>query len=124
MSLGPGAIDVLVAHQGPYGSSIGFRGDVHGSRRLSALMEQLRPRYYVAGHAHQAVGPLEYGPTTYVGLNGLVPSRRWEPESRGLAPGCLAVIDTDGDGLSVLSAGRLRDVPSPIDFEDWWAGSR
>ncbi len=28
LALGPGAVDVLVTHQGPYGSSIGFRGDI------------------------------------------------------------------------------------------------
>jgi hypothetical protein len=121
MTLEPGGIDVLVTHQGPYGSSTGFRGDVHGSQLITALIEQLRPRFHVAGHAHQAIGPIDYGETTYLGLDGITASRRWHPEARGLQPGSLAVLDTDTRTLAPETEEWLADFATPFDFEAWCA---
>ncbi|MEX2246082.1 MAG: metallophosphoesterase [Dehalococcoidia bacterium] len=113
------AVDVLVTHEGPYGNSIGFNGDVHGSRLIGALVERMQPRFHIAGHAHQLVGPVRHGATTYLGLDGLVASRRWHPEARGLQPGCLAVLDTEAEKLSVVSDDWLTAFPTPFDFETW-----
>ena len=52
MDLGPGRIDILVTHEGPYGTSTGYHGDVHGSHMMTRLIESIKPTYHVAGHAH------------------------------------------------------------------------
>jgi hypothetical protein len=123
IAMGAGSIDVLVTHQGPYGSSTGFRGDVHGSRLMTFLVEELRPEFHVAGHAHQAIGPLTYGATTYLGLDGITPSRRWQPEARGLQRGSLAVLDTAAHTIAPINDDWLAEFATPFDFEEWSAQS-
>ncbi|HEX5414332.1 MAG TPA: metallophosphoesterase, partial [Chloroflexota bacterium] len=76
LQLGPGAVDLLVTHEGPYGSSVGYRGDTHGSPLISDLVDALRPSFHVAGHAHQVSGPRKFGSTCYLGLDGIVASPR------------------------------------------------
>jgi len=90
---------------------------------MTALIEQLRPRFHVAGHAHQAIGPSQYGRTVYLGLDGITSSRRWHPETRGLQPGSLAVLDTDAQTLTPVVEDWLADVPTPFDFEAWCAAT-
>jgi hypothetical protein len=108
LALGPGAVDVLVAHEGHYGTSTGYRGDVHGSPLLTRLLARTRPPFFLFAHAHRLIGPGAVGPTTYLGLDGLVASLKWHPEARGLRPGCLAVLDT-----AAPPAGRLWPVTEP-----------
>jgi hypothetical protein len=126
LARGPGQIDVLVAHEGHYGTSIGYRGDVHGSRLLTRLLERTRPAFFLFAHAHRLIGPGTCGPTTHLGLDGLVASLKWFPDARGLRPGCLAVLDIDPAGAP--SAGRLWPVTEPwlvtfptlpFDFDAW-----
>jgi hypothetical protein len=119
MDLKGAAVELLVTHQGPYGSSTGFRGDVHGSHLVTALVERLRPAFHVAGHAHQAIGPLQNGATTYLGLDGITPSRRWEPDVRGLRSGSLAVLDTTSGALAPVADAWLGEFVTPFDFETW-----
>jgi hypothetical protein len=119
MSLSPGSVDVLVTHEGPYGSSTGYRGDTHGSPLISDLLHHLRPSFHVAGHGHQLSGPRGYGATTYVGLDALVASRRRHPEARGLKPGCLAVLDTGARRLTPVTDEWLGDIETPFDFDTW-----
>src|SRR5690606_33744642 len=114
-------VDVLVTHEGPYGTSRGFRGDVQGSPIVTALVERLRPKWHVAGHVHTLIGPRDVGGTTYLGLAALVASRRWQPEATGLLPGCLGVLDTDADELAPVTDGWLAEFPTPFDFETWAA---
>ena len=121
LALDQAGIDVLVTHQGPYGSSTGFRGDVHGSRLMTALIERLHPRFHIAGHAHQAIGPITYGETTYLGLDGITPSRRWNPDASGLQPGSMAVLDTDTWALAPIAESWLAKFGMPFDFEAWSA---
>ena len=122
MDLGPGTVDVLVTHQGPYGSSMGFRGDVHGSHLMTRLVEHLRPAFHVAGHAHQLSGPTTIAHTTYLGLDGLVPSARWHPEEKGLKSGCLGVLDTETASLQPVTDSWLGEFETPIDFDAWSEG--
>jgi Icc-related predicted phosphoesterase len=119
MRMEPGTVDVLVTHQGPYGSGTTFRGAVAGSPMMSELIERLGPRFHVAGHLHQLVGPRRFGATTYLGLDGLVASPRWQPEARGLQPGCLGVLDTDSRTLEPVTDAWLGEFPVPLDFEGW-----
>ena len=116
---GPGTIDLLVTHEGPYDSSIGYHGDVHGSPLISRLVERIRPRIHVAGHAHQVSGPGHYGPTTYVGLDGIVASPRWHPDAVGLQAGSLALLDTARGGLTSIAEPWLRSFSKPFDFDAW-----
>lgn len=118
LALGPGQIDVLVAHGGHYGTSIGFRGDVHGSRLMTQLLEQIQPAYFLFGHAHQRIGPGQLGRTTYLGLDGLLPSVRWQPDVRGLQPGSLAVLDTAPARLQPITDAWLSPfLARPFDFD-------
>ncbi len=120
LSREPGSIDVLVSHQGPYGTTRGYRGDLHGSPAMTALIEHLRPAYHVAGHAHQLVEPRQFGRTTYMGLNSLVASARWEPDARGLQPGCMGLLDTETSSLEPLTDDWLAEFPTPFDFAPWF----
>lgn len=121
LDLGYGEIDVLVAHEGQYGTSIGFRGDVHGSMLMTRLIERTQPDYFVFGHAHQPIGPGQHGRTTYLGLDGLVASRRWQPEVRGFQPGCLAVLDTQDRSLIPVTDPWLAAFDTRQFGIDAWA---
>jgi Icc-related predicted phosphoesterase len=120
--LGAGAVDLLVTHEGPYGSSTGYHGDVHGSRLMSDLLAALRPRYHVFGHAHSTFGPTTVGATACLGLDALVASVLWHPEARGLKPGCLAVLDNSRGELRHVTEPWLAAFPTPFDFEAWARG--
>lgn len=122
LALEPGSIDVLVTHQGPYGSSTGFRGDIHGSQMISQLIERIRPSFHVAGHAHVLSGPTRFGDTSYLGLDCIVASPLYHPEAQGLQPGCLAVLDTDHGDLRPITDDWLADFETPFDFERWFDG--
>lgn len=117
-----GAVDLLVTHEGPFGSSRGYHGDVHGSALVTRLIETLQPSYHVFGHAHQILGPGQIGRTTYLGVDGLVASPIWHPEASGLKPGCLATLDTATGELQHVTDEWLASFPTPFDF-DAWAGA-
>jgi predicted phosphodiesterase len=121
MARAPGSVDVLVTHEGQHGTSTGFRGDVQGSRMVTALANRLQPRYHVAGHVHHLIGPQQRGGATYLGTAALVASARWEPDATGLLPGCLAVLDTERDVLEPVLEAWLAAFPSDRAFEDWCA---
>lgn len=120
LALEPGSIDVLVTHQGPYGSSAGFKGDIHGSRMISQLIERIRPSFHVAGHAHVFAGPTRFGDTAYLGLDVIVASPLYHPDVQGFQPGCLGVLDTDHGKLEPVTDDWLADFESPFDFYDWY----
>jgi Icc-related predicted phosphoesterase len=122
--LGTGRIDVLVTHQGAYGSSTGYYGDTHGSHLVSKLVKKLQPNFHVFGHAHQLLGPKVDGATTWLGLDGLVASPRWEPDARGLCPGCFGVLDTETGSLEPVTDTWLTEFPTPFDFGPWLSGGR
>jgi hypothetical protein len=117
LALGPGRVDLLVTHQGPYGTSVGFRGDVHGSPLITRLIESLQPRWHVAGHAHVVHGPRAFGPTTYLGIEGVIASPRWFPEKTGLQAGCLAVLDTESGELAPVMDAWLEQMDRRLDFD-------
>ncbi|MEZ4866472.1 MAG: metallophosphoesterase [Caldilineaceae bacterium] len=119
LQLAPNAVDIMVTHQGPYGSSVSRRGDIYGSPLITELIEHLRPTFHVAGHAHVLSGPQLYGQTTYLGLDCLVASPIWQPEARGLQAGCLAVIDTDKGELWPVTDEWLAAFDTPFDLEKW-----
>jgi 3',5'-cyclic AMP phosphodiesterase CpdA len=122
-SLGHGAFDVLVAHEGHYGTSTGYRGDVHGSPLMTRLLEATTPQFFVFGHAHKAIGPGWFGPTRYIGLDGLLPFRKWKPDATGFLPGSLATLDTAGGTLAPVTDSWLSSFPThPFDFDAWAGG--
>lgn len=99
-SVPPGAVDVLVTHDGPYGMSTNWNGTVQGSHTITRLIEHLQPRLHVSGHYHHMNGPRLYGPTESYALANLVPPKRrrhgadpLNPEQR-VAPGSVGVLDT------------------------------
>ena len=120
LALESGSIDVLVTHQGPHGSSAGFRGDIHGSQMISQLIERIRPSFHMAGHAHVLSGPTRFGQTTYLGLDCVVASPLYHPEAQGLQPGCLAVLDTDHGRLEPVTGDWLAEFETPFDFNRWY----
>ncbi len=116
---GPGTLNVLVTHEGPYGCSQGYRGDIGGSRRISQLVEALQPSFHVFGHAHQPIGPAKAGRTTYLGLDGLVASRLWHPEEGGLKSGCFGLLDIAEGELRPITDAWLKAFPTPFDTDGW-----
>lgn len=119
MTLPPNTVDILLTHQGPYGSSTGFRGDIHGSQLISDLIDHLQPTFHVAGHAHVVSGPRMYGQTTYLGLDCLVASPIWHPDATGLQVGCLGVIDTERNALWPVADDWLAEFDTPFNLEAW-----
>lgn len=119
MDEAPGSIDLLVTHEGPYGSSRGHRGNVLGSRLITELVERVQPAYHVFGHAHQRLGPERAGKTAWLGVDALVASALWQPDARGLKPGSLAVLDTDAGNLRHVTDAWLGAFPTPFDFDAW-----
>ncbi|HEX4817019.1 MAG TPA: metallophosphoesterase [Nonomuraea sp.] len=117
MAVAPGDVDVLVTHDGPYGMSRDRRGNLQGSAKLTALIEQLQPRLHVSGHYHHPNGPRRYGRTTSYALAQLVRPRstRWEPEpinqEQRVTAGSIGLFDTE--------TGGFEYVP-----DDWLAGVR
>lgn len=122
LALDAGYVDLLITHQGPFGSSAGFRGDIHGSRLISELLSRLQPRFHVFGHAHQQTGPQALAHTTYLGLDALVASAKWEPDAKGLKLGCFGVLDTESGDLRPIMDPWLAGFPTPFDFEEWISG--
>ena len=119
-ALPTGSIDLLVAHEGHHGTSIGFRGDVHGSAMMTRLLERTVPAFFAFGHAHQRIGPARFGRTVYVGLQGLLPFRKWQPDAAGFVPGCLAILDTRDGSLTPVTEPWLPAFPThPFDFDAW-----
>lgn len=121
MSLPSGSCDVLVTHKAPYGASRGRDGRVQGSPHISVLVEALQPRVHVFGHLHHQNGPHTNGRTVSLGLSSLVASARWQPDTRGLKPGCIAVLDTDTYQLVPITDAWLTSFPTPFRFQEWCA---
>lgn len=119
MSLPSGSCDVLVTHDAPYGVSRGRDGRVQGSARISTLVEALQPRVHVFGHLHHQNGPHTSGRTASLGLSSLVSSARWQPDARGLKPGCIAVLDADTWQLVPITDAWLTSFPTPFRFQEW-----
>ncbi len=111
-ALEPGSIDVLVTHDGPHGVGIGYHGNVQGSRRLSALVAHLQPRFHVGGHYHTLNGPHRHGATVYLGLSCLVHPARKDP-SRRIQPGAVAIFDSARGSLTPLGEGDLPTSLQP-----------
>ena len=114
----PGSLDVLVTHDAPYGISVGYHGQIQGSRLISDLVEHLQPRFHVAGHL-ALNGPRMYGRTTFLCLSSLRASIRWNPEAGGLKAGCLAVLDTATADLWPVTDAWLSSFARPLDFDTW-----
>jgi Icc-related predicted phosphoesterase len=124
MELEPGGSQVLVTHDAPFGLATGRDGQPQGSRRISTLIERLQPRFHVAGHYHHLNGPRREGKTTSLALSSLVASRRWKPDSAGLQPGCIAVLDVEAGTLTPVTDPWLTAFPTPFDFGAWLTEKR
>ena len=47
-------------------------------------------------------------------------SARWEPDARGLQPGCMGLLDTETSSLEPLTDDWLAEFPTPFDFAPWF----
>src|SRR5262249_46931222 len=101
-----------------YGISVGYYGQVQGSRLITALEERLHPSVHVTGY-YGLTGPLARGRTTLLCLNHLVASPLWHPDVRGLQVGCLASLDTVSGDLAAVDAPWLATLDRSFDFDAW-----
>ena len=125
IGLGTGTIDVLVTHDAPYGTSLGYRQDNWGSKLIERLIKETQPTFHVNGHVHHVSGPRRYGQTTSWTLSALVASARWYPELNGFELGCLAVLDTDTGTLRPITDEWMADFDTKsFDFDSWFEGFR
>jgi Icc-related predicted phosphoesterase len=115
-ALPPGTLDILVTHEPPYGVSTGFRGQVQGSPKISALIQTIVPRYLIAGYLHHIIGPRQFGRTTYLGLNVLFNARS---ERHQVEPGSMVILDTIHNTLELVTDDWLSQVPLDFSFENW-----
>jgi Icc-related predicted phosphoesterase len=115
-SLAPGAVDLLVTHDGPYGMSRNYRGEVQGSAKLTRLLEHLQPPLHISGHYHHPNGPRVYGRTTSYALAQLVRPRVTRGESAPPNPrqrvndGSLGLLDTETGAFGYLDEVWLAEV--------------
>lgn len=102
--LGPGAVDILVTHDGPIGSP-----------RIRALIDRLEPVLHVSGHYHHADGPRRYGVTVSWQLDQLVAAktnrrRPWKDNPHQVVRPCaLGVFDADA-GFSYVTGEWLAET--------------
>lgn len=108
MRIPTGVVDLLVTHDAPFGIGT-YRGRLQGSPMISALIENLQPRYHVAGHYHHMNGPRAYGKTVYLGLCCLLHPLRRDP-TRSVQPGSLALLDTETDEFRHVTEDWLETV--------------
>lgn len=66
--LSPESVDILICHDGPYGTSLRNTPDA-GSQTIRDLVKRLRPRILVYGHYHDPPDPYHIGDTRCVCLN-------------------------------------------------------
>jgi Icc-related predicted phosphoesterase len=111
-------VDVLATHDAPYGISVGYYGQVQGSRLITELEERLHPSVHVTGH-YGLTGPFARGGTTFLCLNHLVALPLWQPDVRGLQVGCLASLDTASGDLAPVDAPWLATLDRSFDFDAW-----
>jgi Icc-related predicted phosphoesterase len=110
-------LDVLVVHEPPYGVSTGYRGQVQGSAKITALLEAITPRYLIAGHLHHVIGPQQFEPaTTYLGLNVLFNARS---QRHCVEPGSMVILDTTLNQLELVTEDWLEEIKQNFAFEDW-----
>ena len=117
----PGEIDVLVTHDAPYGINVGFKGKVQGSKKITHLIEQVQPKYLIAGHYHHMNGPRKYGRTIYMGLNILVPPIRKE-ELGKVQAGSICVLDTVTNMLEFVTDEWLSEFDCEFQFSKYVKG--
>lgn len=103
------ALDLLVTHDAPFGTSAGFRGNPQGSQLVSELIEVLRPAFHASSHYHHLRPPGRIGPTLSVGLNSVV--GHFRSASERLQPGCMAVLDTEHNTIETIDAPWFADIP-------------
>ena len=121
MGMGPGSFDVLATHDPPYGVGVGYRGQVAGSRLVTALIEHTQPALHISGHVHHLNGPRSYGRSWSWSLDGLTSSVRWHPDDNGFRMGCLAVLDTDTWFLQPITEPWLHEFDTRgFDFDSWY----
>lgn len=110
-----GELDILVTHDAPYGIGTSFTGQVQGSRKISTLIEKIKPKYLISGHYHHLNGPKVYSETTYLGLNILVPPLRRD-RSRKVQSDSIAILDTSLNTIEVLQEEWVSQF-STINFD-------
>lgn len=102
-AMGAGAFDILATHEPPYGISVGFRGNLQGSKMVTELIERTQPAFHLSAHLHHLNGPRTYGHTTSLSLSVLDASARWAPHDINYQPGCLATLDTETSILTPVT---------------------
>jgi len=111
----PGSLDVLVTHDPPLGAGEGYRSTRQGSALVSALDTHLAPSLHVGGHVHAAIGPKQFGVTTYYGCAILVPAAQHNPR-HAVGGGSFAVWDTETAAFTFVSEPWLRHFDRHFDF--------
>jgi Icc-related predicted phosphoesterase len=119
-AMGTGAFDILVTHEPPYGISVGFRGNLQGSKMVTELIERTQPAFHLSGHLHHLNGPRTYGRTTSLSLSGLDASSRWAPHDINYQPGCLATLDTETSALTPVTEQWLTTSRAKKFDPDTW----
>ena len=123
-AMGSGAFDVLVTHDPPHGISVGFRGNLQGSKMVTELIERTQPAFHLSAHLHHLNGPRTYGRTTSLSLSSLDASARWAPHDINYQPGCLTTLDTETSILAPvtdewLTTSRAKNFDPDTWFENF-----
>ena len=73
----PSDCDILVSHGPPYGAGdLTNRGRMNGDKELRSLIDtQIKPKYHIFGHIHEAYGVSNNGITTFI--NAASPKYPW-----------------------------------------------
>lgn len=123
LSLGSGAVDVLITHDAPYGVSTGFRGQTQGSRIITRVATTLRPRFHAYGHLHHIIGPSWSEDRASLGLSLVLENIREESDrlKQPVKPGCLAILDLQEGRVEPVVGDWLADVRRDLELDEWCA---
>lgn len=120
LALPAGEIDILITHDAPYGIGLNYHGEVQGSKKITALIEKIQPKYLIAGHYHHVNGPRMYGDTTYLGLNVIIDLR--QDDLGRVQPGSFAILDTEKEDLRMVDETWLSHFDKNFDFNKFCDG--
>jgi Icc-related predicted phosphoesterase len=87
-------IDILFTHVPPYGVGVGYCGKTQGSKKITELLQIIRPKYHFFGHLHCTLGPFKIESTISVGTGQLMRPARNNAEY-DIIPGCICILDTN-----------------------------
>lgn len=102
----PKDIDILVSHEGGFGSGADADNLAEGPQDLLEYLRTSKPRYHVFGHFHHPVEPRKVYETECIQVASVVSNPR-DPELQVINEGCIGALDTETGDFEFVSGDWL-----------------